>query len=351
MSHSTRLTYRKILCLPTKFPTALLYLPTTHGGIGLPRISDKAQLMKWESLLRCSAVHGDPAITVINALLSRVPLPEHTHLSPTQASPDHLLHTIPCPSSTTSWPSLAITSCSLIEWAHESKLLLACRTGTTSSEDIIAADHNTIAELAYDLDLWPDPRRSNELCDCTLLRLFATDGSYEAEPKSLADILTPEKTLRDQGKGAGGIVFIPHRKHLPTMGVRITSTQPEPGMNAFTWELLTQVIALHMIKYQPLYLPGFSDCTSAIARVNLALRSHINSLAHTRGGLWASGAHTFSDPQYPRQFHHIKAHPDRDTKRRTNPTIRDKAIFMADAVAGQTKEKLGTHTPPPGPKV
>jgi hypothetical protein len=46
-------------------------------------------------------------------------------------------------------------------------------------------DHNnqiTITEMAQQLDLWPDPRRAAEVADPVPLRLFATDGSYKAEP-------------------------------------------------------------------------------------------------------------------------------------------------------------------------
>jgi hypothetical protein len=80
------------------------------------------------------------------------------------------------------------------------------------------------------------------------------------------------------------------------------SAKPEPGMNAFTWELLTQAIALNMVKHQCAELPGYSDCTSAITRTNQALRSFVNPLAHTRGGLWASAAHVFSNYRSPRRF-------------------------------------------------
>ena len=66
----------------------------------------------------------------------------------------------------------------------------------------------------------------------------------------------------------------------------------------------------------------------------MALRSFINPLAHTRGGLWASAAHVYADCEQPRRFHHIKAHPEKDSARKANPTITDKAIYMADAVAG-----------------
>jgi hypothetical protein len=71
-------------------------------------------------------------------------------------------------------------------------------------------------------------------------------------------------------------------------------------------------------QYQPHYLPGFSDCTSAITRSNLAFRSYMNPLAHTRGGLWAS-VHMYTQP---RHFTHIKAHPKREPKCEDNRTIK-----------------------------
>jgi hypothetical protein len=90
-----------------------------------------------------------------------------------------------------------------------------------------------------------------------------------------------------------------------------------------------------MTQCQPHYLAGFSDCTSAITRSNLAIRSYINPLAHTRGELWASAAHVHANCDLPRRFTHIKAHSERDPKREDNPIIKDIAIYKADAVAGQ----------------
>ena len=74
----------------------------------------------------------------------------------------------------------------------------------------------------------------------------------------------------------------------------------------------------------------------------MALRSFVNPLAHTRGGLWASAAHVYADCEQPWRFHHVKAHPERDPDRKANPTAKDKAIYMADAVAGYS---LAAHGP------
>ena len=117
-------------------------------------------------------------------------------------------------------------------------------------------------------------------------------------------------------------------------------------MNAYTWELATQLIALHFTKYQADEMVLTSDCTSAITQSNRALRTRNDQLMNERGGLLATGCHAFADPHLPRQFIHTRAHPERDEQRRLNPTLRDKAICIADAVAGNERAKLGTRTFP-----
>jgi hypothetical protein len=90
-----------------------------------------------------------------------------------------------------------------------------------------------------------------------------------------------------------------------------------------------------MTQYQPHYMPGFSDCTSAITRSNLVLRSYINPLTHTCGRLWALAAYVHANCDPPRRFTHIKAHLERDPKREDNPTIKG---IVQD---GQLRLKLG----------
>ncbi len=76
--------------------------------------------------------------------------------------------------------------------------------------------------------------------DLPPMQMMATDGSFVITPKDSSDILTSETDLRDTGKGAGGIAFLPHgfnRDSSPPDGIRITCDKPEPGMNAFTWNI------------------------------------------------------------------------------------------------------------------
>ena len=56
----------------------------------------------------------------------------------------------------------------------------------------------------------------------------------------------------------------------------------------------------------------------------------------------ATAAHEFANDKYQkRHFFHTKAHPERSKQRTENPTLYDKAILMADAMAGKTKAVLG----------
>jgi len=322
--------YRKILCLPSTSPTALLYLPTSKGGVGLPRLSDRSQVMKWEAMLRCMAVGRDP-LTSVNTILDRVPGPVHP--------PDTPLRFIEPP---VKWPSSKkhIFARSLVEWSKESGLQLASRVYETPEEERAQIRNNTsLQELAEHLHLWPSEIYAED-DELRPVQFFATDGSYAVQPESTKDIITAEIHLRDRGKGAGGIVFMPPNPNDEVHSVRITSDSPEPGMNAFTWELASQLIALHIMKCHPEAV-GYSDCTSALARTATALSSTYDNLGHTRAGIWASGVHSLSNVAQHRMFHHIKAHPERDPQRTAHPTRQDLAIFMADAAAGNTYKRLG----------
>ena len=309
------------------------------AGIGLPRASDRSQIMKWEAFLRSAAVRRDAQDTV-NALFNRIPAPQNAPHTPIRYLK------APAPSL---WPKRCyLTARSLMEWAAESGLQLANRVYVTPDEERRRIQFNcTLEELAKELLLWPDLELYPE--DEPLLEIdyFATDGSFTVQPQSMVDILTPEDLLRAQGKGSGGIVFVTPDPNRRPIAVRITSSSPEPGMNAYTWELVTQLVALQLMKHKPAHITGYSDCTSAIARTCRALTTTYDKQAHERGGLWASAIYHSRPSQEPRNIEHVKAHPERCTKRTRHPTKQDKAIFMADAVAsGEYNPKLGPlHLP------
>jgi hypothetical protein len=324
-------TYKLLLSLPRTFPSAILYLPRSMMAVGLPRFSDKAQVMKWEALIRCLAVRGDPAQSV-NDFLDRLP-------PSTTSTKDHL-RTLSSPAH---WPpQRRYTARSMIEWFDQSGVSPCVRTQQESDPS------QSIQDFAEHHRLWPSDwygEEDNE--NLPPLHLIATDGSFTITPEKTADILKSEHDLRCTGKGAAGIVLIPpnyqESTSPPPLGVQIISKEGEPGMNAFTWELTAQVVALHLSKYQHNSLQLTSDCTSAITITNKALRARNDVLANERGGLVATSAHEFanSEKYHKRHFVHTKAHPERNQQRTENPTLYDKAILMADAMAGKTKAVLG----------
>ena len=338
--------YRILLALPRHFPTALLYVPKTLMGIGLKRLSDKAQIMKWEALARSQAVGGNPAASV-NAFFTRLPDSASStvdflqSLHPTQGKREGTFY----------WPQKRFLVRSLIEWWHQSGLKLSRRLPNPATMDVNHSDNKSLRTLAQSLRLHPDYAlySDEDNQNLPLIRLTCTDGSFTIKPRGHFDIITAQDILNCIGTGAGGMVFLPpgynECVHRPS-AVRITSSIPLPGMNAYAWELVTQLVALHFTAYMPSHHVLTSDCTSAIARTNESLASLNDRLVNTRCGIFASGAHQFSRPLTPRKFIHTRGHPENNPERSRNPTVRDKAICIADAVADRSKAKLGSRTFP-----
>jgi len=324
--------YKTILILPKHFPTALLYLPSESGGVGLPRVSDRAQVMKWRAFHRSLAVGGHP-FQAITAFLHRIPHDTAPHLP---------IRSLTLPPR---WkPQLRLVARSLVEWLTQSGLALSQATHETPQQ-IITRHRNCISlqSVAQKIHLWPDPDIHDPDLPLLPLSFYVTDGSYRITTRTYADILTNEHSLRNQGTGAAGIVFIsPARDRAPLpYTVRITTANPEPGLSAYAWELIAQVIAIRMTQHYPSTLCGYSDCTATIARINTALSSFIDLQPFVTAGILTSATHTQRSIQSPRQIQHVKAHPERDPHRMANLSPLDKAIFLADAVAGGTSARLG----------
>jgi hypothetical protein len=217
--------------------------------------------MKWEALTRSQAVGGNPAASM-SAFMDRLP----TKCTQTQ---DHVRR-ISCP---TSWPvKKRFFARSLVEWFENSGLTMAKRAVDPATLDKNYSDNRRLDTMAEDLRLHPCALYTEEdNQNLPLIRLTCTDGSFNVQPRGLYDLITAEETLNCIGTGAGGVVFLPpgysEKKHVP-QAVRIHSPTPLPGMNAFAWELVTQLIALHFTKYMPNHSLLTSDYTSAIARTN-----------------------------------------------------------------------------------
>jgi hypothetical protein len=337
--------YRRILALPAKFPGDILYLTKKRCGIQLPCLSDQTQILKWENFQRCLAVGGAPA-RAVQACLDRVP----QEPMDTSSVVRHVCHT--------QWPSKRrYTARSTVEWLHHSHMLLACRTADTPADhvqhlanmreleatgrathlwpvtDARPPQYSELERTAQRAQLWPDPEIWGPEQDMPAIQAFYTDGSYSPQRPTVADILTPESSLRDQGYGSGGIVFAPADPQATPIHIRVTSSESEPGMNAYTWELVTQLIALHLAKYLPTNVVGYSDCKSALARTNRALQTKNDQLATTSAGIFGAALHALADVDNARPMEWVRGHPERDPLRANLHDLHDRGIFTADAIA------------------
>jgi hypothetical protein len=225
--------YIHLLAIPPKAAERILYLLQESGGIGLPCFLNDAQIMKWKTFTICLAVKGASAASM-NTFLARLPQPT--------LPGDELLKTVTVHQS---WPQKTrFTARSVIEWLTESKLRVCHRMGNNDEErEALMRNNTSIVSLAGLLQLQPNKLFSDEdNANLPLMQVMATDSSFIITSKNFSDILTSETDLRDTGKGAGGIVFIPpgyNRDSSPPNGIRITCEKPGSGMNAFTWKLVT----------------------------------------------------------------------------------------------------------------
>jgi hypothetical protein len=110
------------------------------------------------------------------------------------------------------------------------------------------------------------------------------------------DILTSNQDLADCEKEAGGIVDV----HDKTQFIKRHSICVIPGkatsrMTAYAYELLMQLIRLHLIRHCNPSFEGYSDCTSAFAQINTTISSHNDKLRTKNAGLLMSAAHQMAN--------------------------------------------------------
>jgi hypothetical protein len=152
---------------------------------------------------------------------------------------------------------------------------------------------NIIEKYAREAQLWPHKEIFGEDQGLRDVKFYVTDGSFTVKTTGAKDIITPEQTLWDASEGAGGIVLMPRNPTNQVLGLHIKSDKLQPGMNAYTWELLTAVVGLHLVKFMPRPVKGHSDCMSAIIRLNNAMLAfHDIQSSVTAGNLYCSLAGT-----------------------------------------------------------
>jgi hypothetical protein len=80
------------------------------------------------------------------------------------------------------------------------------------------------------------------------VKFYVTDGSFTVKTTGAKDIITQEHTLWDACLEAGGIVLMPHNPTDQVLGLHIKNDKPQPGINTLTWEPLTAVVGLHIVR-------------------------------------------------------------------------------------------------------
>jgi hypothetical protein len=95
----------------------------------------------------------------------------------------------------------------------------------------------TIEKYAREAQLWLHEEIFGEDQVLRDVKFYVTDGSFTVKTTGAMDIITSEQTLRDAGEGTGGIVLVPRNPTDQVLGIHIKSDKPQPGMNAYTWEL------------------------------------------------------------------------------------------------------------------
>ena len=239
-------------------------------------------------------------------------------------------------------PQTKLLARSLVDWLHESGITLARTLVLTPLQETNRARNVvSLREVAQKIHLWFDPEIHDPDLPLLPLQCYVTDGSFCTHINDYFDILTSEEDLRAKSTGAAAIVFVSSardREPLPHT-VRITTSNPTEGMSAYAWELLAQLVALKLTQYHSHTVMGYSDCKATIDRINMALSTSLDQLGHTTAGILSTSAHVHSSTRLPRQIRYIAAHPERDVNRWNNPTILDRAIFLADAIAGESTTK------------
>lgn len=323
--------FKLLLAIPRSYPVALLYAPTSHGGVGLPRLSDSAQLMKWAALKRSDAL-GGPARSAMQTLLTRVP-GNVAHVN------TEVLYSL---NSTLLTSHNLLIARSVVEWAHESGLTITRRTRHTfNTPSRFNIDH-TLSTIAAEIRQHFDPTSSGYIP----VSCIATDGSFTPSPQSFSSML--HYKAPSSGTGAGAIVFMSNDITYNHVAIRILSEETLHGMTPFSWELLCHTLAYQLLRHLPTPAPLYSDCEGAIEHTNRALLSKNPRVTGNALDVLIANTHSIASTVTRTPFTWVRSHPERDSARTRQPTMQDISIFIADRTAAGASSplKLGAHLIP-----
>ena len=312
--------YRLLLGLPRGFPDALHYLPHDMGGIGLPRLSDRIQVAKWTTILRCDARGGATRQTV-KQLLYRIPVTA-TDVTTSMTA----IHFLP-PDTKPQRPLLCL---SLVQWFHESGLRITKRIahGVIPQSTTPSPTTSTVAFAEAVRTRLDTPSLSPSAA--TEVLYVSTDGSYHPMPDTIRTCFA-DKPPHPSGSGAAAVVFHFSNQITP-LALRVTQPPSTAALSPFLWELLAHTIAIRILSHLQLTVPILSDCRAAIARTTDALlTASIASKPH--GSTTLTQLTSRTNPTSIPSIQFVRSHPERTNTRTNTPSPYDKAIYIADRVA------------------
>jgi len=277
------------------------------GGYGAPSILELAQMQKWAILNSAITVGGHTQVAAL-------------------AMVDRTIHN-PLP--------LTLFLSSLLKWTHSFGLSLHVK----NEEEWEPPDFSAI-------------RTALKLDDPDLIRRFpisniVTDGSFTSKKLKPSDVATPVAQLRDSGTGGIGIVWMgsptDEKWKLQTPRILNITTNDQLGLNAFTLELLAQILAYH-ISYGVLSddIPTHSDCEAALFRLTSAKNSLHVPMGHAKYGLFLESLVAMAHLTF-RPSGWLRSHPEDRKANSSQYSYGDHGIFLADAAAEGDWNAVKTH--------
>jgi hypothetical protein len=155
--------------------------------------------------------------------------------------------------------------------------------------------HNTrtikkCARKQNNMAIWDKFGEDHVLHDANL---FLIIGSFTKKTTGAKYIITSKQTLWDTNEGVRGIELMLHNPTDEVLGLHIKSNKPQPGMNAYTWVILTAVVGLLLLKFMPSVVKGHSDCMSAIIYLDNTMLAFQDTQLNVAAGVLISGGYQF----------------------------------------------------------
>jgi hypothetical protein len=328
---------KKILGKWKGYSHELLFIPTSQGGIGCPRISDLAQEYKWSAIQRALVLGGQPA-RAAKGMIERAAHQEDTQL--VEGKPCRIM-----PSKRKGAKGHLFID-SLLEWAAMAGLHLQTQQFRGKDREDLPMVHGTghketLEKLGITIDNF-----ANDVNPETRVGGIFTDGSYKMAQLKRRSVIEPMEALRKDGVSGAAVVLLGTPEKWKTAPVRILRIIPafEAGeMDAFCSELVGITFGIRIAEGLPEHITLYSDCMAAIARGHAALAKVPRAMGHLRNGPICVSLRDRTVAMN-RLIEWIKAHPEK-RKNRSQFTYEEWGSFLADLAAEGQWQKIRELVP------